>query len=88
MLSRDLGKDLTADERSLSMSHNSKIWRWRKLAVGLPIFFAVLFLIGCAPMEEKRDGFMAQGKKLYEQGDYIHARLQFKNAMQIDPKFA
>jgi tetratricopeptide (TPR) repeat protein len=70
------------------MGSSSKVWGWRQLAVGLPILCAVLFLIACGTMEEKRDGFMAQGKKLYEQGDYLRARVQFRNALQIDDNFA
>jgi Tfp pilus assembly protein PilF len=38
-------------------------------------------------MEEKRDKFVAEGKEYYQKGDYIKARLQFTNALQIDPKF-
>jgi tetratricopeptide (TPR) repeat protein len=39
-------------------------------------------------MEEKRDKFLASGQALYQQEDYVRARLQFQNALQIDPKFA
>ncbi len=69
------------------MGSGSKVWGWRQLAVGLPILCAVLFLIACGTMEEKRNAFMAQGKKLYEQGDYLRARVQFRNALQIDDNF-
>lgn len=43
---------------------------------------------GCASMEEKRDKFMQEGQVLYDKGDYVRARLQFKNALQINPKYA
>jgi tetratricopeptide (TPR) repeat protein len=39
-------------------------------------------------MEEKRDKFMAQGKASFEKEDFIAARLHFKNALQLDDKFA
>ncbi len=68
------------------MSHKLRVWGARILAIG--ILSAVFLMIGCGTMEEKRDGFMAQGKKLYEQGDYTRARLQFTNALQIDSNFA
>ena len=42
----------------------------------------------CSSMEEKRDKFLASGQALYQQGDFVRARLQFKNALQIDPKLA
>ncbi len=60
----------------------------RSPAFWLAMFLVVLFLASCSTMEEKRDKFFAEGKEYYEKGDYIKARLQFKNALQIDPKFA
>lgn len=57
------------------------------------LFILVLLVLGlslcsCSSMEEKRDNFMAQGKASFEKGDYITARLHFKNALQLDPKLA
>lgn len=53
------------------------------------ILLWVVFLVGgCTSMEGKRDKFLAQGKELYQKGDYVRASLQFKNSLQIDPKFA
>ncbi len=53
------------------------------------ILLGVIFWVGgCTSMEAKRDNFLASGKKLYEKGDYIRASLQFRNALQIDPKYA
>ena len=46
------------------------------------------FMLGCSSMEQKRDGFFKEGKELFEKGDYTRAQLQFKNALQIDSKFA
>ncbi|MBM4273381.1 MAG: tetratricopeptide repeat protein [Deltaproteobacteria bacterium] len=60
--------------------------RFRVFA-GIILALAAISL-GCATMEKKRDKFFAEGKKLFEKGDYVQARLQFKNAIQIDPKFA
>ncbi|MCD6255548.1 MAG: tetratricopeptide repeat protein, partial [Deltaproteobacteria bacterium] len=37
---------------------------------------------------ERRDKFFRRGKILFEKGQYVKARLEFKNAIQIDPKFA
>lgn len=47
-----------------------------------------LLALGCQTMEQKRDKFLQHGQELYDKGDYVRARLQFKNALQIDPKFA
>ena len=44
--------------------------------------------IGCSNSEAKKINFFEKGKDLYKKGDYIHARLELKNAIQIDPEFA
>jgi tetratricopeptide (TPR) repeat protein len=48
----------------------------------------VLLVIGCSGPEEKKMKFFSKGKALYEKGDLVKAGLEFKNAIQIDPKFA
>ncbi len=53
---------------------------------GVALLLAVS-LCACTSMEEKRDKFMTSGQALYQQKDYVRARLQFQNALQIDPKF-
>ncbi len=62
-------------------------WR-RYLGLVVIIVLAVFFLGGCATMEEKRDKFMAKGKEAFAKGDYVAAKLHFRNAIQIDPKMA
>ncbi len=47
-----------------------------------------LAAVGCQSMEQKRDKFFQQGQELFDKGDFVRARLQFKNALQIDPKYA
>ena len=67
------------------MREKSLVCKWVLLALGL---WVILGLAACTSMEGKRNNFQAQGKELYQKGDYIRARLQFRNALQIDPKFA
>jgi tetratricopeptide (TPR) repeat protein len=43
-------------------------------------------LVACSGSEAKKAKFMEKGKALIEAGDYKMARLEFKNALQIDPK--
>ena len=47
----------------------------------------VIFIAGCGGPEERKKRYYEKGKALYEQGDYVNARLELKNAVQIDPKF-
>ena len=61
--------------------------RWNTAVWVVALLVAVSFC-ACSSMEEKRDKFLASGQALYQQGDYVRARLQFQNALQIDPKFA
>ncbi len=60
----------------------------KKAFIVLAILVMVFSLCTCASMEEKRDKFMAQGKASFEKDDFIAARLHFKNALQLDAKFA
>ncbi len=56
----------------------------------IPFFIIIssLIILACGSPEEKRIKFFNKGKALYEKGEYVKARLEFKNALQIDPKFA
>ena len=54
------------------------------LAAGL----LIVSVVGCGSKEEKRAKFFDKGRALYAKGDFVRARLEFKNALQIDPVFA
>ena len=62
-------------------------FRWPAAIWALALAAAVS-CCACSSMEEKRDKFLASGQALFQQEDYIRARLQFQNALQIDPKCA
>ena len=55
--------------------------------LGLICLIAVLLFSGCSSDEEKKQIHFEKGKALFEKGDFKSARLEFKNAIQIDPKF-
>lgn len=57
----------------------------RSVLVGLLISVLIL---GCGGPEEKKARFLAKGQTLYEQGEYVKAALELRNALQIDPNFA
>ncbi len=52
------------------------------------IVSVVALFLACSSPEEKRAKFFTKGKALYEEKDYRKARVEFKNALQVDPKFA
>lgn len=52
------------------------------------VLVTLSLMISCGGPEERKLKFFDKGKALYEQGEYVKARLKFKNAVQIDPDFA
>jgi len=52
------------------------------------VIVAVSLLLACGGPEEKKAKFFGKAKELFERGDLVKARLEVKNALQIDPKFA
>ena len=47
----------------------------------------ITLVAGCGSPETKKLKFFDRGKALYEQGEFAKAGLEFKNSLQIDPKF-
>lgn len=64
------------------MIHVKKIAAWAMVLAVLGV------VAGCGSPDEKKTAFFEKGKKLLESGDSVSARLEFKNAIQIDPDFA
>ena len=58
-----------------------KFWR-----CGLSLFIAVV-MIGCGGPEARKKYYFEKAQALQEAGDFIKARLEYKNALQIDPDF-
>ena len=52
------------------------------------LIISCLLVISCGGPEERKMEFFNKGKALLEEGDYVRARLEIRNALQIDPKFA
>ena len=61
--------------------------RLMKISLVMGLVFVLFACSGGGP-EEKRAKFYNKGAALYEQGDYVKAALELKNALQVDPKFA
>ena len=49
------------------------------------LMLTIIFISSCSGPEEKKMKFFDKGTALFEQGDLVKARLEFKNTLQIDP---
>lgn len=59
----------------------------RTLSFSLLSFLIIIFLLSaCSGAEDRKTKYFNRGMELYEQGNYVKARLEFKNVLQIDPK--
>ena len=52
------------------------------------LLLACFLLAACGGPEAKKAKFLERGKEYSAKGDFVRAGLEFKNAIQIDPKFA
>jgi Tfp pilus assembly protein PilF len=53
----------------------------------LVLLLTVFALCGCSSDEQKRQSHYDKGKAFFDKGEYKSAKIEFKNAVQIDPKF-
>ncbi len=61
--------------------------RWL-LGVAVVILGMALTLWGCSTKEEKAAAFISKGDRLLAEGDPVRAILEYKNALQMDPRNA
>ena len=59
--------------------------KFRTLRILLAALFCVA-LIGCDGPKEREAAYLERGKTLFKSGNYVKARLEFRNALQINPK--
>jgi tetratricopeptide (TPR) repeat protein len=57
----------------------------RSLVIALA---AVILAAACAPPEERVASYIAEAQRYFDEGDYQKARLEARNAVQLDPKNA
>ena len=50
--------------------------------------FIILFLSGCLPEEKNKEQFYSSAQTFFENGKYNEARIQLKNALKVDPRYA
>ena len=54
----------------------------------LLVLSVALLLAACGSPEERAAGYLEKAQKLYDDGDYVKARLEAQNAAQVEPKNA
>jgi len=59
----------------------------RMKTVLLVFLISAVTLYGCASEDEKKRSHLARGQEYFEKGEYGSAKIEFKNAIQIDPKY-
>jgi tetratricopeptide (TPR) repeat protein len=59
-----------------------------RMLCGCCLLLVMLLFSSCSAPEAKKMKFFGKGKAFYEKNDLVKAGLEFKNALQIDPKFA
>ncbi|HEC74999.1 MAG TPA: tetratricopeptide repeat protein [Methylophaga aminisulfidivorans] len=52
------------------------------------LFLAILSIAGCGNSADSSDDFVESGNEYFDNGNYDKARLEYKNAIQIDPRQA
>ncbi len=52
------------------------------------IFSCIVILSGCGSPAERAAGYIQSAQELFDQGDYVAAKLEAQNAVQISPKNA
>jgi len=52
------------------------------------IIFLLAMLVGCGGEDARKAKYYEKSKAYFEQGDYDKAKIELKNVLQIDPKFA
>ena len=58
-----------------------------KLMVAI-VLMAMLALGGCSSKEDKKQSHLTKGKEYFDKGEFKSAKIELKNAIQIDAKFA
>lgn len=63
-------------------------FHFKRLLSVLMVVCLVQLLAACGGAEDRKEKYFKRGMELYEQGNYVKAKLEFKNVLQIDPKDA
>ena len=61
---------------------------FRRFSLSLLLMLQALLLVACGDYESRRNAYFDKGTDLFQGGDMVRARLELKNVLQIDEKFA
>jgi len=62
--------------------------KMKRISACWVLLVMMLALAACSSPAEKKQKFMEKGQTFYEQGDYVKALLEVRNAITIDPEYA
>jgi tetratricopeptide (TPR) repeat protein len=62
--------------------------RTRSRALGALLVVVLALLAGCGGPQSRFASHMQRGQSYYDHGDFVHANVEFRNALQIAPKNA
>lgn len=60
--------------------------RQAAIVIRLLLVTLLIFAAGCTSKQEKIQNFISKGDSLMEKGDPVRAALEYRNALQLDPK--
>ena len=61
----------------------------RKWSIGAIIALSAVFLVGCSrDPEAAKKKYLARGNSYLQEGKYSEAAIEYRNAIQIDSRFA
>ena len=60
---------------------------FRLKIIFLLFLITTLTMLGCSSDEQKKVAHYEKGLAYFDKGEFKSARLEFKNAIQIDPKY-
>src|SRR4030066_1280208 len=76
-------------ERELNVNTLGYVMKQKSFFVKtIALLLAALVISGCGGAESRKAKYLAKGKAYIEEKNYDKAKIEVKNALQIDPKYA
>src|SRR4030066_502257 len=76
-------------ERELNVNTLGHVMKQKSFIVKtIALLLAVLLISGCGGAESRKAKYLTKGKAYIEEKNFDKAKIEIRNALQIDPKFA